>query len=175
MFASLVALYLLIFYTNFVWLVARPLQVNAPLSSADAIVVFAGGVGESGKAGGGTEERVQYAVDVFKRGLANRMVLSSGYVYSFPEAQVMRSLAMQQGVPDEAIIVEERSTDTHQNVEYVNGILKSRGWRSALLVSSPYHMRRALMVWHKSAPDVGNRSGGATPQPVLRSRPRRVV
>jgi uncharacterized SAM-binding protein YcdF (DUF218 family)/glycosyltransferase involved in cell wall biosynthesis len=153
-FAGLVALYLLIFYTNFVWLVARPLQINAPLSSADAVVVFAGGVGESGKAGGGTEERVQYAVDVFKRGLANRMVLSSGYVYSFPEAQVMRSLAMQQGVPDDAIIIEERSTDTHQNVEYVNGILKSRGWRSALLVSSPYHMRRALMVWRKSAPDV---------------------
>lgn len=36
----------------------------------------------------------------------------------------------------------------------MNDILRSRGWRSALLVSSPYHMRRALLVWHKAAPEV---------------------
>jgi len=97
---------------------------------------------------------VQHAVDVYKRGLASRLVLSSGYVYSFPEAQVMRSLAVQQGVPDEAIVLEEQSTDTHQNVEYVNDIMRRNGWHSALLVSSPYHMRRALLTWHKAAPDV---------------------
>ncbi len=152
--AAVAGLFVLVFYTNFVWLVARPLQVHEPLTPADAIVVFAGGVGESGKAGGGTEERVQHAVDVYRRGLATHLVLSSGYVYSFPEAQVMRSLATQQGVPDEAIVLEERSTDTHQNVEYVNDIMKRQGWRSALLVSSPYHMRRALLTWRKAAPEV---------------------
>lgn len=152
--AALAAAYILVFHTNLLWLAARPLAVSEPIASAEAIVVFAGGVGESGKAGGGTEERVQHAIDIFKRGLAQHLVLSSGYVYSFREAQVMRSLAMQQGVPEEAIVLEEQSIDTHQNVVFVNDILKRHGWRSALLVSSPYHMRRALLAWRKAAPDV---------------------
>jgi uncharacterized SAM-binding protein YcdF (DUF218 family)/glycosyltransferase involved in cell wall biosynthesis len=152
--AVLVAVYVLVFQTNAVWLAARPLTANQPLTAGDAIVVFAGGVGESGKAGGGTEERVQHAVDLYKRGLASHLVLSSGYVYSFPEAEFMQSLAIQQGVPADAIVLEQRSTDTHENVAYVDEILERRGWRSVLLVSSPYHMRRALLVWHKTSPQV---------------------
>jgi len=152
--AVLMAAYLLVFQTNLVWLLARPLRVERPSMPADAIVVFAGGVGESGKAGGGTEERVQHAVDVFKQGLAKHLILSSGYVYSFSEADVMKTLAVEQGVPSDAIVLEQRSTDTHENVEFVNGILQQHGWRSVLLISSPYHMRRAVLAWRKAAPGV---------------------
>jgi uncharacterized SAM-binding protein YcdF (DUF218 family)/glycosyltransferase involved in cell wall biosynthesis len=151
---ALVAAYLLVFHTNLAWWVAAPLRVTAPLAPADAIVVFAGGVGESGKAGGGAEERLQRAVDLYKTGDARHVVLSSGYVYSYPEAEVMRMLAVGQGVPPDAIVVENRSTNTYQNVAFVHEILRERGWTSVLLVSSPYHMRRALLVWHKLAPEV---------------------
>jgi len=48
---------------------------------------------------------------------------------------------------------------------FVNEILKDHRWRSILLVSSPYHMRRATMVWHKLAPDVM-----VTPTPPDRSQ-----
>ena len=72
---------------------------SAPPQPADAIVVFAGGVGESGKAGGGAQERLKQAVDLYKAGYAPFLILSSGYVYSFHEAEVMRALAIDQGVP----------------------------------------------------------------------------
>jgi uncharacterized SAM-binding protein YcdF (DUF218 family) len=39
-------------------------------------------------------------------------------------------------------------------VEFVGGILHEHKFQKVLLVSSPYHMRRALMVWRKVAPDV---------------------
>jgi len=162
---ALVALYLVVFYTNLVWWAAAPLRVTAPLAPADAIVVFAGGVGESGKAGGGTQERVQRAIDVYKAGHARHLILSSGYVYSFPEAEVMRSAAVDQGVPPAAILLEQRSTDTYQNVAFVHDILREQGWSSVLLVSSPYHMRRALLVWHKAAPGIR-----VIPTPPLRSQ-----
>jgi uncharacterized SAM-binding protein YcdF (DUF218 family)/glycosyltransferase involved in cell wall biosynthesis len=148
------AVYLLAFQTNLLWWVAGPLNVSATPRSADAIVVFAGGVGESGKAGGGAQERLKKAVDLYKAGAADYLVLSSGYVYSFREADVMRALAMDQGVPAGHIVVEERATNTYQNVTFVDQILKARRWRSILLVSSPYHMRRALLVWRKVDPDV---------------------
>ncbi len=147
-------LFAILFYTNAVWWVAAPLQVTAPLRRADAIVVFAGGVGESGKAGGGSQERIQQAIDLYKRGESSHLVVSSGYVYSFPEAEVMRTLAIDQGVPPEAIVLEQRSTNTYQNVSFVYRILRERGWASVLLVSSPYHMRRALLVWHRLAPGI---------------------
>jgi len=151
---GLAALYLVVFHTNALWWAAAPLRVEARLAPTDAIVVFGGGVGESGKAGGGTEERVQHAVEAYKSGLARHLIFSTGYLYSFPEAESMRSLAMQQGVPADAIVLEQHATDTHQNVVFTRDILRERGWRSMLLVSSPYHMRRALLAWRKAAPDV---------------------
>ena len=66
----------------------------------------------------------------------------------------MRAMAIDQGVPVSAIALEERATNTYQNVRYVDAILRDHRWRRILLVSSPYHMRRALLVWRKQAPDV---------------------
>jgi uncharacterized SAM-binding protein YcdF (DUF218 family) len=162
---ALVAAYLLIFETNAVWRAAEPLKVSAAPTQADAIVVFAGGVGESGKAGGGAQERIRRAVDLHRAGFAPVLILSSGYVYSFREAEVMRALAVDQGVPASAIILEEHATNTYQNVKFVDDILRDRRWRRILLVSSPYHMRRALMVWRRQAPDVT-----VVPMPVEQSQ-----
>jgi uncharacterized SAM-binding protein YcdF (DUF218 family)/glycosyltransferase involved in cell wall biosynthesis len=159
------ALYLLLFNTNLVWWAAAPLVRSVPPGPADAIVVFAGGVGESGRAGGGAQERIAQAVDLFKSGYAPVMILSSGYVYSFKEAEVMRALAVDQSVPASAIVLERRAANTYQNVTFVDEILREHGWRRVLLVSSPYHMRRALLVWRKQAPEVT-----VLPSPVAQSQ-----
>ena len=148
------AAYLLVFHTNLIWWAAEPLRVSAAPQRADAVVVFAGGVGESGRAGGGAQERLKQAVDLYKAGYAPALVLSSGYVYSFKEAEVMRALAIDQGVPADRIVLELRATNTRENVTYTTDILRERQWQTILLVSSPYHMRRATMVWHSVAPDV---------------------
>ena len=50
---ALAAVYGLVFETSALWWLAAPLRMSASPSNADAIVVFAGGVGESGRAGGG--------------------------------------------------------------------------------------------------------------------------
>jgi uncharacterized SAM-binding protein YcdF (DUF218 family)/glycosyltransferase involved in cell wall biosynthesis len=155
----------LIFYTNVLWLVARPLRLSEAPRRADAIVVFAGGVGETGKAGGGGSERLNEAVSLYRAGYAPYIVLSSGYVYSFKEAEEMRDLAIAQGVPAGAIALEQHAKNTYENVKFVNEVLREHRWRSILLVSSPYHMRRALMVWRKQAPDVM-----VTPTPPPRSQ-----
>ncbi|MGH9143540.1 MAG: ElyC/SanA/YdcF family protein [Vicinamibacterales bacterium] len=160
-----IALYLLLFQTNLVWWCAEPLKLNAPPRRADAIVVLAGGVGESGRAGGGAQERLKQAIDLYRAGYAKYLVLSSGFVYSFHEAQVMRTLAIDQGVPDAAIALDERATNTYENVMYVDEILRDHHWQTILLVSSPYHMRRALMVWRKQAPDID-----VVPTPVPQSQ-----
>lgn len=153
MIVVLAVAYALIFHTNMMWSAAEPLRLVEEPRQADAIVVFAGGAGESGQAGGGYQERVKQAVDLYKAGYAPRMIFSTGFVsVAFEEGEVMRSLAMANGVPPEAIILETHARNTYENVVRTNEILETYGWKRVLLVSSPYHMRRAMLTWKQSAP-----------------------
>jgi uncharacterized SAM-binding protein YcdF (DUF218 family) len=152
--AIVVSLFGLLFYTPLPWIVASPLQVRASPKPADAIVVFAGGVGESGQAGGGYQERVKQAVDLYQAGFAPRMIFESGYVFAFREAEIMRDLATSLGVPQSSILLETHGTNTYDDVIRVRDVVRQHGWRRILLVSSPYNMRRAVAVWRKQAPDV---------------------
>jgi uncharacterized SAM-binding protein YcdF (DUF218 family)/glycosyltransferase involved in cell wall biosynthesis len=159
------ALFILAFYTPLPWWVARPLRISQAPHAADAIVVFAGGVGESGRAGGGVQERVARAVELYRAGYAPAIVFSTGYVFTLREAEVMKAIAVANGVPDEAIILEERAANTYENVVNTSRILQERGWRNILLVSSPYHMRRATLTWRKTAPSIA-----VTPTPPAESQ-----
>ncbi len=149
--AIALSLYLLLFYTPLVWLIASPLKLSQPPGKADCIVVFAGGVGESGRAGQGYEERVHYAVELYKRGFAGHIVFSSGYKYVFEEPLVMKALAVSLEVPEQAIILEDKATNTYENVKFTSDILNKHNWKTILLISSPYHMRRTSLVFKKAA------------------------
>jgi uncharacterized SAM-binding protein YcdF (DUF218 family)/glycosyltransferase involved in cell wall biosynthesis len=152
--AAALILYLLIFQSPLVWWLAEPLRIDQAARPADAVVVFAGGVGESGRAGGGVQERIGKAVALYHEGVAPNLIISSGFVFTLREAEVMRAIAIANGVPAEAILIEERAADTYQNVLFTHRILVEHNWRRIALVSSPYHMRRALLTWRKVAPGV---------------------
>ena len=160
--AVVVALvFVALFYSALPWLLAEPLRVSAPPRAADAIVVFAGGVGESGQAGGGYQERVKQAVDLYRAGFASQMIFESGYAFAFREAETMRDLALSLGVPASAIVLETNGVNTYDDVIRVRDVLRQRELRRILFVSSPFHMRRAVMVWRKQAPEIE-----VTPTPV---------
>ncbi|HKB09913.1 MAG TPA: ElyC/SanA/YdcF family protein [Vicinamibacterales bacterium] len=153
-FVALLLAYTAVFETNLMWRIAAPLRVIQPPQQADAIVIFGGGVGETGRAGGGALERLKQGVDLYNAGYARTMIISSGYVYTLHEAEVMRATAIDQGIPASAIVLEQRASNTYQNVRFVSDILHERRSSRILLVSSPYHMKRALLVWSRVAPDI---------------------
>ena len=163
--ASLALVYLVLFQTPLMWWLAEPLRLDAPPQKADVIAVFAGGVGESGEAGGGYQERIKHAVDLYRAGFAPRIIFSSGFVFAFREAELMKALAVANGVPERAIVLEERAANTRENVQFVTRLMTTEGWQSALLVSSPYHMRRAVLAWHAADP-----STSVVPSPVPQSQ-----
>ena len=77
----------------------------------------------------------------------------------------MKELAIAHGVPASAIVLETKGDSTHTAAIRISQILAESGWRRVLLVSSPYHMRRALLTWRKSAPMVE-----VVPSPVADSQ-----
>lgn len=144
----------LVLETPLLWVVAEPLRVVQAPQKADAIIILAGGAGESATAGGGYQERVGQAVALYRAGYAPRLILSSGFVYVFREAEVMRALAIDQGIPADSVILEQRAGNTHEMVLFTRDVARRYSSSRVLLVSSPYHMRRALMTWRKQAPDI---------------------
>lgn len=154
--AALITLfiYVTVFHTGMLWFIGRPLKLTSPVEKADAIVILAGGVGESGKAGQGYEERVKYGIELYEKGYAQHLIFSSGYRYAFKEAEVMKALAVSLGVPERSIILEENAKNNYENIKLSHDILLKEHWDSAILISSPYNMLRSSLVCKKVAPEI---------------------
>ncbi|MER6990885.1 YdcF family protein [Saccharopolyspora hirsuta] len=76
----------------------------------------------------------------------------------FPRGEAVhyRERALERGMPDSAILVEPRATNTAENIELTRELLAEAGVRvgSALLVSRPYQQRRAFATARKVWPEV---------------------
>ncbi|MBU1146732.1 MAG: YdcF family protein [Candidatus Omnitrophica bacterium] len=141
--------YIVLFKTPFIWFMAEPLKISDVPAKADAIVVFGGGVGETGSPGNSTIERARYASELYNNGYAHKIIFSSGYSYIYNDSQNMRLIALSIGVPDKDIILEQKANSAYENVIFAKEMLDKNKWGSILLVSSPYNMRRVSLVFNK--------------------------
>lgn len=67
-----------------------------------------------------------------------------------PEAVAMRDYLLEQGIPQEVILLERRSTSTYENLLFSQQIIKQDGYTAehagAVIVTSNYHMYRACWI-----------------------------
>lgn len=119
--------------------IGHVLDVEDPLAPADVIVALSGDTGA----------RTETAVDLWKRNYAP-LILFAGAAEdpnSVASGEIMKREAVALGVPDSAILVEPSSNTTEQNARLVAGLMKAQGLTSAILVTSPYHQRRAAILF----------------------------
>jgi uncharacterized SAM-binding protein YcdF (DUF218 family) len=114
---------------------------SSSCQSADAIVAVSGG---------NTSIRAAEAIRLYREGWADTLIFSGAAAdTSGPSnAEAMRRQAIAAGVPASAINVEEQSQTTKQNAQEVRRLLAEAGEGSAkrvILVTSPYHQRRASL------------------------------
>jgi uncharacterized SAM-binding protein YcdF (DUF218 family) len=119
------------------------LSPQSPLTKADAIVAISGGE---------TEARTQEAVRLYNEGLAKSLVFSGAAAdpSSPSNAKAMATAAEKAGVPASAIYLDETSKNTRQNAANVTQIIHQQGYTSIILVTSPYHQRRADISFHRT-------------------------
>ena len=125
-----------------VLLVGSWLAVEDPLEKSDAIVAISGDTGA----------RAESAVTLWKAGWAPIIVFSGAAIdpESVSSAEIMRREAVRQGVPESAVLVEPASATTEENAAFVARLLVERKLRTAILVTSPYHQRRASMEFARA-------------------------
>ncbi len=63
-----------------------------------------------------------------------------------PEGEVMREWLIAQGVPPEAVVAEAGSFNTRENLLHAKAIMAEKGLSRALVVTSDYHVARALSL-----------------------------
>jgi len=70
------------------------------------------------------------------------------------EDHIVKRFIMDLGVPDEEIIIEDKSRDTFENAKFTQKICARLGFTNPILVTSAYHLKRAIMSFEKSGLDV---------------------
>ncbi|MDI6891024.1 MAG: YdcF family protein [Thermodesulfovibrionales bacterium] len=121
---------------------AEYLYYKDELKPADVIVILAGE--ETGQ--------VEYGVKLFKEGWArkDRIIFSGGpAVWKYSWASLMKEHAVHLGVPSKAILLEDKSRNTEEKAGFTKEIMKRYGYTSFILVTSPYHSRRAFKIFGK--------------------------
>ena len=128
-------------------IVGHWLAIEDPLANADVIVAVSGDSGQ----------RTATAVDLWKQKRAPLILFSGGSLdpASVSSAELMKRDAVKLGVPAEAVLVESLSASTEENAEFSAALLKQRGLHTAILVTSPYHQRRASILFSQAFTPLG--------------------
>ncbi|QID32991.1 YdcF family protein [Pampinifervens florentissimum] len=131
----------------------KPLEEAYPVPrevQADALVVLGGGSYNTGILKEDSMKRLLTGFILHKRyGLP--IILSGGAsIGKLPEAEVMKQVLEELGVDKKEIITEVRSRDTFENAKYVKEICKERNFKKIVLITSAYHMRRAVETFRRA-------------------------
>lgn len=130
------------------------------LATVDVIVVLGGGGYPSG---GFREEaelarraypRLYHGVRIFRQGHADILAFCGGELREGKEreADVMRMMALQLGVPEDKILTEMASANTMQNAKGLAELLPARPGRRIGLVTSATHMVRSVRTFASQFP-----------------------
>lgn len=115
------------------------LTVRSPPEHADIIVVL----------GGDGPPRADRAAELYRSGLASRLLVSGDGDCRDIAGQMVRS-----GVAPQAIEIECASRSTAENASFSAPLLRAAHIRKAILVTSWYHSRRAMETFESEMPEI---------------------
>ena len=125
-----------------------PLLSRDTPGQADVIVVPGAGLTEACTPNLNGVRRVLLAARLYRAGRAPQMLIAGGHprtgALKCTVAGVMAQLAVEIGIPPEAVHTERESRSTHENAEFSAPILRQMGAKRILIVTDRLHMVRAV-------------------------------
>jgi uncharacterized SAM-binding protein YcdF (DUF218 family) len=126
-------------------------HVNHTLEKSDCILVL-----------GSHDVRVaERGAELYLEGWAPLLVFSGGLgrltqeIWSEAEADKFASIALAKGVPKEAILIENKSTNTGENILFTQQLFKEKNIdpQTFIVVQKPYMERRSYATFKRHWPD----------------------
>ena len=93
-------------------------------------------------------ERVNHGIWLFENGYVDYLILTGGVGKGNEksDAYVAKQYAIEKGVPEQVILIEEKSKITEENLEYAKEIMDAFSMDTAIIISDPLHMKRAMLM-----------------------------
>lgn len=98
-------------------------------------------------------DRLLQAVDLFRKGVINKIVFTGGsgsiVHQNYKEGNMIKNFFKSCAVPDSCVIIESESRNTYENALELKKIMSSESENKMLLITSSYHMPRAMACFKK--------------------------
>jgi hypothetical protein len=135
-----------LFLVFFVSELGRWLEAPAETASkADVIIVL----------GGGGDHRTATGLDLYKQGMAPRLLLSGAEAKENGEYRDpidwRADRLVKAGVPRQSILLDPSAGSTWEEAVNALALMRAAGWHKVIVVSDPVHMRRLSWAWHEAA------------------------
>jgi uncharacterized SAM-binding protein YcdF (DUF218 family) len=133
----------LTFVAHDIWQYGKTDQAKA----SDCIIVLGTAI-EGDRPSPVFEQRLRHGIHLYQQNLAKRIIFTGGFgqQQAHSESQVAANYAQQQGIPPSAILIEETSRTTQQNLTQARALMEKHQLRSTIIVSDPLHMKRSVMM-----------------------------
>ena len=145
------------------WLESRhPMLPLDQVENADAIVPLSGFIGPRVADGilpnvGEAGERLEGGIVLWQKKKAAWLVFTGGRLpwskAAEVEGAVSKRAAIARGIPAEQILVTREVGNTSDEAHAVHDLLRERGWRKIILITSGWHMPRAARLFRKAGVD----------------------
>jgi uncharacterized SAM-binding protein YcdF (DUF218 family) len=111
------------------------------------------------------EARVRHGVELYRQGLVKKLLFTGGLAEGdrLAESEAARAFAIAAGVPAGDTLVETVSRTTQQNAREAAEVMENENLHTAIVVSDPLHLKRALSMFQSLGID-------ATPSPTPHTR-----
>ena len=155
--AMLLVLLGILFYLGVVAMVVYRTNNVPAAGEYDAIIVL----GAQVKPDGEPSIQLQWRLDAAYKAWQERNCLvvvcgAQGANEPATEASVMKAELVRQGVPEESILMDDKSFNTRQNINNAISLIEGRGVDRVLIVTSDYHLPRSMAL----AEDAGLEASG---------------
>jgi uncharacterized SAM-binding protein YcdF (DUF218 family) len=124
---------------------------------SDAIVVL-GSAQYNGVPSSIFEARLEHARTLYEQGVAPVVVTVGGKKAGdqFTEAEAGRDYLAQEGIPTTSLLAVPQGVDTLESMQDVAATFRQHGWRTAVLVTDPWHVMRAERMADDSGLDAAS-------------------
>lgn len=110
--------------------------------SPQAIVVYGAGIYED-KPSPFLQERLDTAIELYKKGVAPKIIMSGDHTGDHNEPKVMKNYAISQGVPSEDIFMDHHGYNSYATTLRAKEVFQVK---QAVFVTHEYHLYRTLYI-----------------------------
>lgn len=110
----------------------------------DCIIVCGYPTNEDGTMSSILQSRVDKAIQLYQDHHVRYLIFSGGSVHNqYNEALTMKKYAMDKGIPEEVILLEDQAISTYHNMKYAKNIMDENNLKNCYVITNSWHIVKA--------------------------------